>query len=116
MDTFQCRFHNARSAHTHIDDPVCLCHTMECAGHKWIVIGRIAEYDQLGTAQRILFLRQLRRLFEYLPHQTDCIHIDPGPRGTEIDRCADQFSLGQSLWNGADQKFLGRCHSLGNQG
>ena len=88
---------------------------MKSACHERIIIRRVAEYYQLCTAQRIIFLCCLGCLLDNLTHKPYRIHIQSCFCRSYIHRAADTLCLSQRLRNRTNQILLSRCHSLGNQ-
>ena len=88
---------------------------MECTCHERVIIRRVAEYNQLRTAEGIIVLRCLCGCHNHLAHQTDCIHVKTCLGRTDIDGAAHTVGAGKCLRDRADQKLFRRCHSLGNQ-
>ena len=74
----QCSLNNAGTTDTYVDNLICFRYTMECTGHKRIVIRCIAEHHKLCTPQGIIFPGIFRCLPDNLSHQLHGIHIDTG--------------------------------------
>ena len=109
-DFTHCVEHYTRTADAHIEYNLRLSYAMKSACHKRIVLHCIAENHQFGTAQAVFRRCQISALFDHLPHQTHCIHVDARSAGAHVDRSADKFCFCQSLRNGANQLFIALGH------
>ena len=108
--------HHARAGNAHIDDALRLTDTMECTGHKGVILHRIGENNQLSAAQTILVSGNFRRFLDNPAHFCHSIHIDAGLGRTHIHRGADTVGSGQGLGDGTDQLPIAFRAALLHQG
>ena len=76
---------------------------MESACHKRIIFNSIAEYYQLGCSNALSVFGQFGCLSNFFTHESDCVHVDTGFGGTDIDRGAYQFRFCKGAGNGLNQ-------------
>ena len=94
---------------------IALGHAVEGTRHKGIVIRRIAENDQLRTAERAVFRGSSRRFLDHLSHAAHGVHIETGAGGTHIYRAAYPLRPRERLGDGVDQQRLRLCHAFCDQ-
>ena len=104
--------HRTGAGNADVDLAVRLARAVERARHKRVVLGRIAEDDQLGIAHAHVVLRQLSGLAHDLAHQFDGIHIDAGLGGANIDAGAYNICLCQRAGDRGDQPLVARRKAL----
>ena len=107
--------HHARTGNAHVNDPFCLAHAVESAGHEGVVLHGVAEHHQLGAAKTVPVRRPGGGILDDAAHELHGIHIDAGTGGANVDAGAHQLRPVQGLRNGADQLFVGKGHSLLHQ-
>ena len=107
--------HGTRAGNADMDLAVRLARAVERARHKRVVLGRIAEDDQLGIAHAHVVLRQLGGLAHDLAHQFDGVHVDAGLGGANIDAGAYNICLCQRAGNRGDQPLVTRRKALMHQ-
>ena len=89
---------------------------MECSGHEGVILGDIAEDNELGAAQAAVFGGEFRRFFDDLTHGVDGVHIDARLGGTDVHRGTDAFRFRQGLRDASDEFFIGLGHAFVNEG
>ena len=89
--------HRTGAGDADVDLTVRLARAVERARHERVVLGRVAEHDELCVAHAHVVLRQLGGLAHDLAHQLDGVHVDARFRRADIDAGADNIGLGQ--WN-----------------
>ena len=113
---FQGPLHHAGAADAHVDGAFRLARAAESAGHEGIVLHRVAEHNQLGAAQSVLLLRELRRAADDAAHLGHGVHVDAGPGGAQVNAGAQPLRGGQHLGDGFDQLQIGRGGAFLHQG
>ena len=93
----QSTLHHAGAADADIDDGIAFGHAVESACHEGVVVRRITEHHQLGTAKGILVSCLFRRLQDHLAHQLNRIHVQAGFRGSDVHGTAYPLGGGQRL-------------------
>ena len=78
-------------------------YAVEGAGHKGVIIYRVAEHDQLRAADGVVGRRLFRSFFHHAAHLRHCVHVDAGFRRAYVDRRTNHFRRGQRFRNGCDQ-------------
>ena len=86
-----------------MDLAIRLACAVEGTRHKGVILGGIAENDQLGVAHTHVVLGQLGGLAHDFAHQLDGIHVDTRLGGADIDAGTYNIGLGQSAGDGLDQ-------------
>ena len=76
---------NAGTGHADVQNRFGLADAVKSAGHKGIILRRIAKHHQLCAAQAVPVRRFFRGFLNHLSHAAYRIHIDPGARGRGID-------------------------------
>ena len=112
----QCGADGTGAGNANVDLTVGFAGAVERAGHKGVVLRRVAEDDQLCRADALTVCRQLRGFLDGLAHQLDGVHVQACLGGTDVDRAADDVRLGQSAGDGLDQAFVARRKALVHQG
>ena len=105
-------FDDTRPRDADVDDRISLSDAVKGSCHEGVVVGRIAEHDELRTAKRIMLLRTFRRLLHDFTHQANRVHVQSCLRGTDVDAGADALGDGEGLGNRANQQFVGGRHAL----
>ena len=109
-------FHYAGARDTDVDDGVGLAHAVEGAGHEGVVVGGIAEYDELRRTDALLVFGGFGRILHDVAHQPDGIHVDAGLGGAHVDAGANHVGSGECLGNGADEQLIAARHALADDG
>ena len=89
---------------------------MEGAGHEGVVVGGIAEYDELRRTDALLVFGGFGRILHDVAHQPDGIHVDAGLGGAHVDAGAHHVGGGERLGNGADEQLIAARHALADDG
>ena len=88
---------------------------MEGAGHEGIVVGSVAEYDELRAAEAVAFGRGLGGLLDDIAHEAHGVHVDARLRGADVDARAYEVGFGERLGDRADQQLIGFRHAFADQ-
>ena len=104
--------HDSRAADADIDRAFGLAGAVKSAGHERIVFDGIAEYDQLGAADRVFRAGQRGRALDNAAHGGDRVHVQAGARRADIDRGADALGRRQRLGNGGKQIGVDLGHAF----
>ena len=104
--------HRTGAGDADVDLTVRLARAVERARHERVVLGRVAEHDELCVAHAHVVLRQLGGLAHDLAHQLDGVHVDARFRRADIDAGADNIGLGQCAGDGGDQPLIARGKAL----
>ena len=90
---FQGFGHNTRAGDAHVDDAFRLPDAVEGTRHEGIVLHRIAEDHELGTAHIAFF----RGLTDDLAAEQHGVHVDAGFGGPHVHTGADKIGLGKGF-------------------
>ena len=99
----QRRTHGTGAGNADVDLAVRLARAVERTRHKRVVLGRVAEHDELGVAHAHVVLGQLGGLAHDLAHQLDGVHVDTRLGRANIDAGANDIRFRQCAGNGLDQ-------------
>ena len=75
----------ARSGDPYIYYAIRFSDAVECSGHEGIILRRVAEDYQLGSADALSVFGQLSRFSDHIAHHLHGIHVDPGFRRAYVD-------------------------------
>ena len=100
------RAYNARTGYADVNDAVRLSHTVESTRHKRIVLGSVAEHDELRTADAVAVRRLFCGFSNHASHKRHGIHIDARLCGTDIDGRADVIRYGKRLGNRLNERAI----------
>jgi hypothetical protein len=81
--------HNAGAGDSDVDAHLWLAAAVQGTSHERIILGDVAEDDQLGAADAVVVCRELAQLEDDIGHAHHGIHVDACPRAGHIDRRAD---------------------------
>ena len=111
-DLLQRRAHHAGAGDTDVDHAVRLARAVECPRHKGIVLGRIAEHDELGGADAALIGGRLRRAANDLPHGRYGVHVDARLRRADVDARTDMLRFGKRFGDAVYERAVPRRKAL----
>ena len=111
----QSRPYYAGAGNADVDNGVGLAHAVKRACHERIVLGCVAEYNQLCRADTVAVGGDLGGLPYYFAHHFYGVHIDSGFGRADVDRRADKLGFAESLRNTLDQRIVSACKALLNQ-
>ena len=109
------RAHDARAGDADVHGAVGFARAVECAGHKGVILHRVAENDELRRADAVAVGRALGRLADDPAHEGDGVHIDARARRADVHGGTDVLRLGQRLRNAADQRQIAGREALLHQ-
>ena len=89
---------------------------MEGSGHKGVILYRVGEHHQLGTAKASLVLGALGQVPDGPAHHGDRVHVDARLGGAHVDAGAHDVCRSQGLRDGGDKPPVSQGHTLLNQG
>ena len=112
---FKCVLDNTGAAYADIDNTISFGNTVECSGHKRIVVGSVTEYYKLHTACTVVVLGKFGCFFDYFTHEAYGVHVDAGLGGTYINGGTYASGFFECFGNGTNKKFFRRSHTLGNK-
>jgi hypothetical protein len=100
----------------HVDAHLGLAAAVQRAGHEGVVLGHVAEGDDLGAADRVVVGRAPRHVEQHPGHPGNGVHVDARSGGGHVDRRADAPCLGDGLGDGVDQGGVVAREALLDQG
>ena len=101
----------ARAGDAHMDLAVRLAGAVERARHEGVVLGCIAEDDELCCADALTVGGQLAGLLDGLAHQLHGVHVQARFGRADVHRAADDVRLGQGTGDGLDEAQVARPRS-----
>ena len=108
--------HNAGAGNAGVDHDFRFAHAVECSGHEGVILGNVAEDNELGAAEAAVVGGEFRRFFDDLTHCVDGVHVDARFGGTDVHRGAYAFRFRQRLRNAFNEFFVGLGHAFVNEG
>ena len=72
--------HHAGSRDGDVDAHLGLAAAVQRAGHEGVVLGHVAEDDELGAADAVVGRRQLAQREQHVGHAHHGVHVDAGAR------------------------------------
>ncbi len=109
------RLHHAGAGHTHVNGTLRLTNAAESTSHKGIILHRIGEHHQLGTAKAILFSSHFRRFLDDLPHFPHGVHVNACTGGAYVDGRAQPLRFSHDFRDGGQQPLISSRSALLHQ-